>query len=208
MRFATAALAAALLCAAGPAMAATATYASKADFLAAVGAASSNNLNSAPDVASYDFGAFTATAVADEPFMPDHFGFKDSALVGGGKSLQFVPSGETAVFTFDAPIYAFGIDIIGLGFEEMTDLSITINEVEYTLMTDFEGGWLNLAFAGFTNSAGFNTVTISASGFGPIELDNVLYVAAGVPEPATWAMMLVGFGALGATLRRRRLTAV
>ena len=29
-------------------------------------------------------------------------------------------------------------------------------------------------------------------------------VAAGVPEPATWAMMLVGFGGLGGLLRRRR----
>lgn len=27
---------------------------------------------------------------------------------------------------------------------------------------------------------------------------------AGVPEPATWGMLLVGFGAVGATLRRRR----
>ena len=26
----------------------------------------------------------------------------------------------------------------------------------------------------------------------------------GVPEPAAWAMMLVGFGGLGAVLRRRR----
>jgi hypothetical protein len=30
----------------------------------------------------------------------------------------------------------------------------------------------------------------------------------GVPEPATWAMMLLGFGGLGATLRRRRAQAV
>jgi hypothetical protein len=30
--------------------------------------------------------------------------------------------------------------------------------------------------------------------------------AAGVPEPTSWAMMLIGFGALGATLRRRRET--
>jgi hypothetical protein len=26
----------------------------------------------------------------------------------------------------------------------------------------------------------------------------------GVPEPATWAMMLIGFGAMGTMLRRRR----
>ena len=31
---------------------------------------------------------------------------------------------------------------------------------------------------------------------------------AAVPEPSTWAMMIMGFGAIGATLRRRRTTAV
>ena len=30
----------------------------------------------------------------------------------------------------------------------------------------------------------------------------------GVPEPATWAMMLAGFGLTGATLRRRGAMAV
>jgi hypothetical protein len=32
-------------------------------------------------------------------------------------------------------------------------------------------------------------------------------ISAGVPEPATWATMLVGFGAMGAALRRRRAAA-
>jgi hypothetical protein len=31
---------------------------------------------------------------------------------------------------------------------------------------------------------------------------------AGVPEPASWALMLVGFGGMGALLRRRRPRAV
>ncbi|UUR08222.1 FxDxF family PEP-CTERM protein [Sphingomonas glaciei] len=33
---------------------------------------------------------------------------------------------------------------------------------------------------------------------------NVAFVAAAVPEPGTWAMMLVGFGAIGFSMRRRR----
>ncbi len=36
-----------------------------------------------------------------------------------------------------------------------------------------------------------------------LEADNIRFTAA-VPEPATWAMMLVGFGMIGATARYRR----
>ena len=37
---------------------------------------------------------------------------------------------------------------------------------------------------------------------GAIERDNV--IIAEVPEPATWAMMILGFGGVGAMMRRRR----
>ena len=36
-------------------------------------------------------------------------------------------------------------------------------------------------------------------------LDNIRLTAA-VPEPSTWAMMLIGFGAIGFSMRRRRKT--
>jgi hypothetical protein len=39
-------------------------------------------------------------------------------------------------------------------------------------------------------------------------LDNVSVTAGGVPEPSTWAMMLLGFGGLGAMLRSRRRAAL
>ena len=41
--------------------------------------------------------------------------------------------------------------------------------------------------------------------FDPIDVAGVLdNVAAAVPEPATWAMMITGFGMVGGTMRRRR----
>jgi hypothetical protein len=36
----------------------------------------------------------------------------------------------------------------------------------------------------------------------------VLSNAGGVPEPASWALMIVGFGSAGAMLRRRRSLAM
>ncbi|MBN8808643.1 MAG: PEPxxWA-CTERM sorting domain-containing protein [Sphingomonas sp.] len=46
------------------------------------------------------------------------------------------------------------------------------------------------------------------NGLPPVALlDNVSLTAA-VPEPASWALMIVGFGAMGYSLRRRRETAL
>jgi opacity protein-like surface antigen len=49
-----------------------------------------------------------------------------------------------------------------------------------------------------TGDSGVLTATVSA-------ITNTPPATGGVPEPATWAMMLTGFGGLGAVLRRRRL---
>ena len=63
------------------------------------------------------------------------------------------------------------------------------------------------------SALGFNNLVESNNGLGKgwssfLALGGVL--GGGVPEPATWAMMLVGFGAIGATLRgsRRRAAMV
>lgn len=37
---------------------------------------------------------------------------------------------------------------------------------------------------------------------------NVAFVTSAVPEPATWAMMLLGFGAVGSAMRRRQKAAM
>jgi hypothetical protein len=52
----------------------------------------------------------------------------------------------------------------------------------------------------FANFAGVS----AAGGSSVINFTTSSDVAAAVPEPGTWAMMLVGFGAIGASMRRRR----
>ena len=56
--------------------------------------------------------------------------------------------------------------------------------------TDFDGGYLGLNGAPGTVQGDFKLISNA------------------VPEPATWAMMITGFGLVGATIRRRRALGV
>ena len=54
-----------------------------------------------------------------------------------------------------------------------------------------------------------NTLTVSGYTGGGGEFSGDLTFAAGaVPEPATWAMMLLGFAGIGSVVRRRKSIAV
>lgn len=57
------------------------------------------------------------------------------------------------------------------------------------------------AFVGFTGATGGAVAIQQVREF---EFTPAEVVAPGVPEPATWAMMIIGFGLAGATIRRRR----
>lgn len=71
----------------------------------------------------------------------------------------------------------------------------------------FTGTTADDAFYGATNAGGISMLTITdPSG---IEIDQIQYgllaqIIGAVPEPGTWAMMLLGFGAMGWRLRRIR----
>lgn len=65
-------------------------------------------------------------------------------------------------------------------------------------------------FYGFQRDGGVNDIrgiSIYNNDAGGIGFDNLRFdvpsVGGAVPEPATWAMMMLGFGAMGAALRRR-----
>ncbi len=98
----------------------------------------------------------------------------------------------------------------------VTDVSFTFNNygngngTSYTIF-DGDGDAINTVLIDQVNS--FDLVTVSGSGIKSLVIDNndefswqfgvgQLNFSA-VPEPATWAMMIVGFGLVGGLARRR-----
>lgn len=62
------------------------------------------------------------------------------------------------------------------------------------------------AFFNFESDTAFNRIQLVQNGGGGFEFDNLTVgstVVSTAPEPASWAMMLLGFGVIGVTLRRR-----
>lgn len=57
-------------------------------------------------------------------------------------------------------------------------------------------------------NAGYGNVSVISFGYGEnVGIDNIKWdvrkIGGAVPEPATWAMMILGFGIVGASMRRR-----
>ena len=118
-----------------------------------------------------------------------------------------VPGGKTATFTstrlmsnfslyMGSPDTYNSIRFIGAGFDE------TINGTQM-FQGDTSQAWswgkrVNFDFGGYKV-----TQVVLTSGANSFEVDNAAASFAAVPEPATWAFMIMGFGAAGAVLRRR-----
>jgi hypothetical protein len=72
------------------------------------------------------------------------------------------------------------------------------------------GNWLHYAATGFANGTGTVSFDFSFNSFGipakDFVIDRVYFGA--VPEPASWALMLGGFGLVGGAMRSRRKAAV
>lgn len=119
------------------------------------------------------------------------------------------------LFTLDSIVLASNINnSSGLG-RTTQDALFTFNLADGSVLTDTR----TIASTGVANRnlltfdvgplTGFSfRPSTNTGGFLQFDDISVTPVAAAVPEPATWAMMIVGFGFAGGALRRRRTTRV
>lgn len=160
--------------------------------------------------------AFAGVGSASAMSPPSSAGLVDGVfLQSGGQTVLFASTDEThEAFTslqaFPTPVGFVGgtVYLGGLGFPGGSDaftLVSTNGHVDAYFISDGASALELSSFVKSPRSMGIvetgNWQDVSAffgqgAGFAQILSD--------VPEPATWAMMLVGFGAIGVTLRGSR----
>ncbi len=111
---------------------------------------------------------------------------------GGTDAVYFAPVGAT----FDN-VSGNGLNITWTGghVNVTTPLALTAGtntlSFNYHALTTDHAGWQDMGDEGW--------------GVSQVHVDGA---PGGVPEPATWALMIMGFGSLGAAMRRRRALAL
>lgn len=141
------------------------------------------------------------------------FTFPDGTNWGGGEPFAAIGL-TTAVmsFTFDEPVSAVLADFIWARAND-TQLKFRAYDASGKLVEDvsfvtndpaYPKGFYGIGRA--TNQ--ISRFEVEGYYFGLRNFSTFVAPASAVPEPATWAMMIIGFGTAGTMIRRRRTTAL
>lgn len=150
---------------------------------------------------SFSEDGFSFTKTSGDAFVAKLFG-------NPIPDVFFGPNYGSAAASFDL---TSGVgDFVFGGF----DLAGNNGAANYVIAGFLDGASV-FAFAG-SHNGGFTTIGSPSSGLvdkvsflvtaggTSANIDNIVATVAAVPEPATWAMMLIGFGAVGAAMRSQR----
>ena len=152
------------------------------------------------------FGGFGTATLSGGATVRDADLFGAHAFSGR----RYVVTTETLVLTFSGPISAFGF--FGSDLNEAARVGLRLTDIdgeitELTIPHGFplvSGANLFFGFSDLTNSYTSIALTTDASGEDSFGFDDIIVGSAGVPEPSSWALMILGFGAVGGMVRRRR----
>ena len=193
---------------------ATATFLVGASF---AGAAQATIIN-------FDDQGLTGPCCASVPAAPvninaggDNVVFSNGAILTGESNLPadqtsvyynsyFLPNtaGDAMTITFSSPVTNFFLNLYN--GETYTDsFTVSDNDGHSTTVSIPSNGNGGLSLISFPATGNIITITTTDTQY-DYSIDNIGFnqPTPGVPEPGTWAMFLVGFGAIGWTLRNAR----
>jgi hypothetical protein len=144
--------------------------------------------------------------------IPANFLGQNYVTWANNGSTTFIGNIVSVVLNFNAATTAFGFDWFNTDQTDQYTLTLG-NGAAYTAPPfTFAGGSASTGFFGLVSDTLFTTATITNNANGGYisdeGFDNVTTNGVGssnpVPEPATWALMLAGFGLVGAAMRTRK----
>ena len=130
----------------------------------------------------------------------------ETLKVTGGLVSHVASGTRQATFAFADGVYGFGGDVL-IGPSSGVGLRVDLLLADGTTqrINDFLVG--SPRFYGFTSDVAIKAVNFSSrnGGLEAWDFDNLVFGQApgAVPEPASWAMMIAGFGLCGQQMRRR-----
>jgi hypothetical protein len=172
------------------------------------------------------------SSLTDNPYLEDGLEFSRTNLSFNNNGCGYAGCGGHVGFTGFSGNYMYGT---GNGyFDIKTTGGATFSGLEFIVGTGFFSSNANVTWqaflnnilvgsgstdlsagtiVGFSGAGGFDTLryTDNNAGFNAPAFDSVRAQfgdAGAVPEPATWLMMIAGFGLIGAGMRRRQNVAV
>ncbi|HTH27067.1 MAG TPA: PEPxxWA-CTERM sorting domain-containing protein [Sphingobium sp.] len=152
------------------------------------------------DPLAFSSNAFAYVTTGDFPsnYVTD-FGLRAGQQIWNGNGFSYLDT-ELHVVKLDAPRSGLGVDDVAYTASGLVDF-----------LTDFQANpqnyraWATKSWGDFTYVDPPVYVSYSDGKYWSIDGNSIrLTLASAVPEPATWTIMLVGFGAIGCVLRTRK----
>jgi hypothetical protein len=214
--FAGAAAAAALAFLASPASAALTFYSDLPSFGAATGDADGITFPDTPMTIGANPASYEVTTLNYKTVFETDDAISDGLLflIGAAQtghvpvlSSQGHDNGSAHLrISVNSPIRAFAIFF---GTPDATNVKFEFSNGDSANFASSDAASLYATphFLGVISDTAFTSLLITApdtAGFNHLNVEGIIVGQAVVPEPATWAMMLLGFGGLGAALRQRR----
>jgi hypothetical protein len=147
----------------------------------------------------YADGISTAATQAQRDNTYAFFGGANETSINTLSQSFATIAGRTYSFSFEAVDVGGGAQDVSFDFGGQTGSTDLTPANNFSLARTFTGS--------FVASSATSTVTFTNSSFADntdVALDNVSVSLTPVPEIATWAMLIAGFGVIGVAQRRRR----